>query len=104
MVKPLEVTQQVYPDDIARDLARAVGILKTAGCREVYLFGSMATGAHHAGSDLDLAVRGCPPQSFFQCLGQLLSDLSYPVDLVDLDLPSPFVDALLRSETLVQID
>jgi len=66
-------------------------------------FGSTATGARHAGSDIDLAVRGCPPHAFFQLLGQLLSDLEHPVDLVDLDLPGPFVEALLSSETLVHL-
>jgi hypothetical protein len=50
-----------------------------------------------------LAVRGCPPRAFFQLLGQLLSDLEHPVDLVDLDLPGPFVEALLSSETLVHL-
>jgi len=103
MTKPIHDIQQAYPDEIARDLARAVAILKAGGCREVYLFGSTATGAGHAGSDIDLAVRGCPPHSFFLLLGQLLSDLEHPVDLVDLDLPGPFVEALLSSENLVYL-
>jgi predicted nucleotidyltransferase len=103
MTKPIRDIQQAYPPDVAHDLARAVAILKAGGCREIYLFGSTATGDRHAGSDIDLAVRGCPPHAFFQLLGQLLSDLDHPVDLVDLDLPGPFVEALLRSETLVYL-
>ncbi len=103
MTKPIREGQQVYPADVARDLARAVAILKAGGCKEVYLFGSTATGTRQAGSDLDLAVCGCPPHSFFQLLGHLLSDLEHPVDLVDLDLPGPFVEALLSSEKLVYL-
>jgi predicted nucleotidyltransferase len=103
MTKPIHEIEHAHPTDVARDLARAVAILKAGGCREIYLFGSTATGARHAGSDIDLAVRGCPPHAFFQLLGQLLSDLEHPVDLVDLDLPGPFVEALLSSETLVHL-
>lgn len=103
MSKPSGETQQVYPADVERDLARAVAILKAGGCQEVYLFGSTATGTRQAGSDLDLAVRGCPPHSFFQLLGHLLSDLEHSVDLVDLDLSDPFVEALLSSEELVHL-
>lgn len=103
MTKPIRVDQQAYPADVAHDLVRAVAILKAGGCQEVNLFGSTVTGTRQAGSDLDFAVRGCPPHAFFQLLGHLLSDLAYPVDLVDLDLPSPFVEALLSSEKLVYL-
>ncbi|PDW05105.1 nucleotidyltransferase family protein [Candidatus Viridilinea mediisalina] len=103
MTKPIHEIQQAYPADVARNLARAVAILKAGGCQEVYLFGSTATGTRHVGSDLDFAVRGCPPHAFFQLLGQLLSELEHPVDLVDLDLSSPFVEALLSSEELVYL-
>lgn len=102
MTKPIHETQN-YPPDVAHDLARAVAILKAGGCREVYLFGSTATGIRQAGADIDLAVRGCPPHVFFQLLGQLLSDLEHPVDLIDLDLPGPFVESLLSSKTLVYL-
>jgi predicted nucleotidyltransferase len=97
-MRPVEVDDQVQ-----RDLQRAVTILKAGGCSAVFLFGSAATGTMHATSDLDLAVRGCPPQHFFQLLGQLLSELEHTVDLVDLDQSGPFVDALLRSDRLVQL-
>jgi len=88
---------------IQRDLEQATLILKAGGCHAVFLFGSAATGTMHAGSDLDLAVRGCPPQQFFHLLGRLISTLEHPVDLVDLDLPSPFVEFLLAEGKLVQL-
>lgn len=103
MAKPIHADTPDLPAAIERDLIRAVAILKAGGCQEIYLFGSTATGTRHAGSDLDLAIRGCPPQAFFRLLGQLMSDLEHPVDLVDLDLPSPFVEALLRNEELVYL-
>ncbi|NTU84256.1 MAG: nucleotidyltransferase domain-containing protein [Chloroflexales bacterium] len=92
-----------YPASVQHDLQRAVAILKEGGCSSVFLFGSAASGTMHAGSDLDLAVRGCPPQHFFALLARLLSDLDHSIDLVDLDLPGPFVEALLSSGKLVHL-
>jgi predicted nucleotidyltransferase len=91
--------------DIFRgDIDRAVQILKEAGCTEVYLFGSVASGEIHAKSDIDLAVRGCPPGRFFHTLGRLMMELDHSVDLVDLDEPSIFVRYLLASGELVRIE
>jgi hypothetical protein len=47
MTKPIHEIQHAHPTDVARDLARAVAILKAGGCREIYLFGSTATGDRH---------------------------------------------------------
>lgn len=83
---------------------RAVQILREAGCTEIYIFGSLATGDIHAQSDIDLAVRGCPKKDFFRIYGQLLRQVEYPVDLVDLDTPEDmFARFLVEEKDLVQI-
>ncbi len=79
------------PETVQRDLEHATTILKAGGCRAVFLFGSAA------------AVRGCPPPHFFHLLGRLLADLDHPVDLVNLDVPGPFVEFLLTNGKLVQL-
>ncbi len=92
------------PTTYQMNLDRAVQILREAGCTEIYLFGSLATGDIHAQSDIDLAVRGCPKKDFFRVYGHLLSKLEYPVDLVDLDTPEDmFARFLVEEEELVQI-
>ncbi len=91
-------------DIFRKDIDRAVQILKEAGCTEVYLFGSVASGEIHAKSDIDLAVRGCPPDRFFHTLGRLMIELNHSVDLVDLDEPGIFVRYLLDSGELVRIE
>lgn len=91
-------------DIFRKDIDRAVQILKEAGCTEVYLFGSVASGETHAKSDIDLAVRGCPPDRFFHTLGRLMIELNHSVDLVDLDEPGIFVRYLLDSGELVRIE
>jgi predicted nucleotidyltransferase len=90
--------------DIFRsDIERAVQILKEEGCTEIYLFGSVATGETHARSDIDLAVRGCPPSRFFHTLGRLMRELEHSVDLVDLDSVDPFALFLEQKGRLLRV-
>lgn len=85
------------PPSHRADVEKAAEILTGAGCREVYLFGSVVTGHITPESDLDFAVRGIPPASFFTVYGQLIGGLEHPVDLVDLDGGDRFVQ-LLQTE------
>lgn len=48
------------PEIYHKDIRRAVEILKEAGCTDVNLFGSLTTGKNRDGSDINLAIRGCP--------------------------------------------
>lgn len=87
-----------------RDIRRAVEILKEAGCSDVFLFGSLATGrVPDRSSDIDLAIRGCPKGRFFHLLGRLLLELDHPVDLVSLDGQDPFARYLEQEGELLQI-
>jgi predicted nucleotidyltransferase len=91
------------PELYRSDVQRAVDILKSAGCNQVFLFGSTAAGGLRTGSDIDLAIRGCPPGIFYRLLGNLLLELDHPVDLVDLDSQDPFVQHLKLKGALVEI-
>lgn len=55
----------------------------------VYLFGSSLEDYNKA-NDIDLAVKGILPRLFFKFYGELLRDLSKPVDLVDLSKKTLF--------------
>lgn len=91
------------PERYRRNLRRAVEILREHGCTEVYLFGSAATGDIREGSDLDLAVRGCPRGRFFHLLGKLMLELDYPVDLITLDRGDPFGSFLENEGELTRV-
>jgi predicted nucleotidyltransferase len=91
------------PKAFERDLEQAVKILKGGGCAEVFLFGSLVQGGGREDSDVDLAVRGCPPESFFRLYGELMSVLDHRVDLVDLDNADPFTEYLTQKGTLLQL-
>ena len=82
------------PESFQNDLNLAIKILKEAGCKEIYLFGSVAHGNAKEDSDLDLAIRGCPPGMFFGLLGELLCALKHSVDLIDLDWGHDFAKYL----------
>ncbi len=84
------------PEIYQRDIQRAVEILKQAGCTDVFLFGSLTTGKVREGTDIDLAIRGCPKGKFFQLLGKLMFELDHPVDLVNLDRKDAFANFLER--------
>lgn len=55
----------------------------------IYLFGS-SIDKNSAANDIDLAVKGITPRLFFKFYGELLRNLSKPVDLVDLSKKSLF--------------
>ena len=84
-------------------IQRAAAELKTAGAREVYVFGSAAKGTGDAASDLDLAVSGLPPSVFYR-MGARVSDLiGRSVDLIDLDVNTPFTRHLRTENELVRV-
>ena len=81
---------------------KAVRTLKDAGAREVYLFGSAAKGTMREDSDIDLAVRGLPPERYCAAAGRL-SVLRTEVTLIDLDEDSPFVRYLSSKGELQRV-
>ena len=84
-------------------LKKGAALLQAAGAREVYLFGSLAQGREHEGSDVDLAVSGLPPEVFYVTMARLSNLFERNVDLVDLDDPSPFVAYLKEKGVLRRV-
>lgn len=84
-------------------IRRAAQSLKTFGAREVYLLGSAASGSMRAGSDVDMAVVGLPPEVFFRAMDSACRILERVLDLVDLDEPSPFTRHLRQEGKLVRV-
>ncbi|OGL42762.1 MAG: hypothetical protein A2161_08965 [Candidatus Schekmanbacteria bacterium RBG_13_48_7] len=91
------------PASYQKDIEKAIKILKEAGCAEVLLFGSLIEGKVKDGSDIDLAIRGCPRGMYFSLVGKLLLELDHPVDLVNLDINKELADYLEREGNLVHV-
>ena len=75
-------------------LSTAKNLLKNAGCTDIFLFGSQATGRAHSDSDVDLGVKGLPPRLFYRMHWQLEDALNMKVDLVDFDFQRDFFELL----------
>lgn len=92
------------PSSHRQDVEKAVKILEGVGCSEIYLFGSIVTGgAVTPESDIDLAVKGIPPASFFDVYGQLIGQLDHPVDLIDLESGDRFAHLLQTEGSLYRV-
>ena len=72
--------------DIARDFRLSA----------VWMFGSALEEEDEA-RDIDLAVEGLAPEEFFEFYGRLFTELSKPVDLVDLS-QNPPIAAIIRQK------
>ena len=91
------MTDRPYSKPIQEDIDAVVEYLKSIGCSEIYLFGSVAAGVDSESSDLDIAVRGIPADRFFAVYGQVLCRSSRPVDLVELDLQATLGQQILST-------
>ncbi len=87
--------------ELRRRIAEAAAVLKAAGAREVYVFGSAVRGSLREKSDVDMAVSGLPPEVFFRAMAAATDALGRSLDLVDLDVENPFTH-YLKSEGELQ--
>jgi len=90
-------------EKMKKRVEKAVALLKSAGCKEVYLFGSVAEGNDNEDSDIDIAIKGCPQGRFFELLGRLMLELDCEVDLVNLDHEDAFSKHLLNKGQLLHV-
>ncbi len=90
-------------DELRQLIERAAVVLKAAGAREVYVFGSAARGQMRENSDIDLAVSGASPELFYRAGGQAEDALGRPLDLVDLDEDTPFTRYLKEKSELLRV-
>lgn len=90
-------------ESIRPDVEIAARILREAGAEEVYVFGSAAHGKERPGSDIDLAVRGLPPEVFFKTMSEIVFSIRRELDLIDLDEPNLFTEYLERKGELVRV-
>ncbi len=90
-------------EQLDQKIKMAVKVLKSAGAREVYLFGSAASDSMNPDSDIDFAVKGLPEEVFYRSAGELLCLLDRPIDLIDLDEGYPFGEYLQRKGKLRRV-
>jgi len=84
-------------------IQKATAVLKAAGAREVYVFGSAAIEKMRSDSDVDIAVSGLPPEVFFRAISDAERALGRPLDLIDLDEDNPFTRYLKSEGELLRV-
>ena len=84
-------------------LQRAIRGLQAEGATEVHVFGSYAQARIRRNSDLDLAVRGIPPERWYLALAKALEEVPVRTDVIDLDRPSRFATFLIQSGRLRRV-
>jgi predicted nucleotidyltransferase len=91
------------PQKYQKDIDIATNFLKNEGCRSIYLFGSLVTGKIHQNSDIDIGIKGLPPEKFIRVYAKLDNNLSNTVDLVDFDENDKFYNLLNSLGEIVEI-
>jgi predicted nucleotidyltransferase len=86
--------------DLRSRIAMAARRLMDYGATAVYLFGSAATGSMREDSDVDMAVAGLPPASFFRAMSDASRIVGRPVDLLALDRGDDIAESLASSGEL----
>jgi predicted nucleotidyltransferase len=84
-------------------LLAAAKLLRGMGATQVFVFGSATKNGLRPDSDIDMAVTGLPPVVYFSAISKASDIFGRPVDLVDLDDPTPLVRHLVDSGELVRV-
>lgn len=95
---------EVFPDWFIREAERLSHLLlENFEIEAVYLFGSLVWSDIHAPeTDIDLAVKGLPPEKLLEAVGQLERESKFPVDLVELEkLPDHLQQRILSEGKLL---
>jgi predicted nucleotidyltransferase len=79
-------------------LAIAAEYLKSIGCKEIILFGSLVDEKTDEFADIDLAVSGISPRTYFRTLAEISSVVGWKVDLVTMDYISQDFREKIRKE------
>ena len=91
------------PPKYKKDVETAASLLKGEGCQSVYLFGSLVTGKIHQNSDIDIGIKGLPPERFFRVYAKLDNNLLNEVDLIDFDENNQFYNLLNSLGEVIEI-
>jgi predicted nucleotidyltransferase len=74
----------------------AATLVGKCGATRVWLFGSLAWGEAHAGSDVDLLVEGLPSEAWSVACALAEAVVQAPVDLIRVEEASPELVARVR--------
>ncbi|MGE5342525.1 MAG: nucleotidyltransferase family protein [Candidatus Omnitrophota bacterium] len=89
---------QDYKLKLETKLNQATEYLKSIGCSKIILFGSLNDGVFNESSDIDLAVSGISPRTYFKTVAEISSIVGWKIDLVPIDYVSGKFKSKIISE------
>jgi predicted nucleotidyltransferase len=91
---------EIFPDWYIREAERLSHLLaENFEVEAIYLFGSLVWGdVWTKETDIDLAVRGLPPEQYFKAMGFLERESSFPTDLVEIANVSDYLQHRILTE------
>ncbi|NQU81565.1 MAG: nucleotidyltransferase domain-containing protein [Bacteroidetes bacterium] len=93
-----------FPEVYQHRIQMAVRLLKNAGAKKIYLFGSLVRGEITNSTDIDIGIQGLAPEIFFRIFDQLSEAVDSPLDLVDFDEQIDFFNMLDSVGEVIQIE
>ncbi len=96
--------QILFPEVYQKRIQTAVRLLKNAGAKKVFLFGSLVRGEINNSSDIDIGIQGLAPEIFFRIFDQLSEAVDSPLDLVDFDEQNDFFNMLDSIDEVIQLE
>lgn len=81
--QPVIFSEKPFPGDILQDIQTIEDILLQHGAAKVILYGSLARGDYHAGSDIDICVEGLPSKKYFRALAECMMQTHRPMSILD---------------------
>src|SRR5215471_7083865 len=91
------------PEKYQEDIKKASSFLKNEGCKSVFLFGSLITGNNNDNSDIDIGIKGLPPEKFFKVYSKLYMNLKNEFHLVDFDFENDFFSLLEKQGEVIKV-
>jgi predicted nucleotidyltransferase len=99
----LKFINENIPDRYKEDIKKIPSLLKKEGSKSIYLFGSLVTGKIRDDSDIDIGIKGLPPEKFFRVYSKLSSTLENKFDLVDFDFSNDLFSFLNSIDEVIEI-
>ena len=91
------------PVKFRQDIENVTKLLKSEGCKSVFLFGSLVTGKINENSDIDIGIKGYPEGNFFKIYSKVYFNFENNIDLVNFDTNNDFYTMLNKIGEVVQI-
>ena len=91
------------PEKYWEDIKKACFFLRNEGCKSVFLFGSLITDNINDSSDIDIGIKGLPPEKFFKVYSKLYMNLNNEFHLVDFDYENDFFSLLEKQGEVVEV-